>query len=273
MPSTEFHVPTIAFAPLPPTPTPPTGSCTYTHAGYSVLASASGPLEASRRDLLPESAVLEVNLRPSSGPGGPRERHIEGTLHGVLKPLLDLNAHPRCVIQITLQVLRTPAEATGTAGSYQQQQHGGGFVPELPALMNAAVCALLDGNVAMVGVAMGVVVGSYEGLERDNDSDADDPDVTMEEEHAYRVVILSNEKQVEEARRTGAGMHAFAFTGKGEMLLAESEGIFGFEAWENAAKAAKMICCGEKGARKDCLIEWLRAQIGGELAKRRRWRE
>jgi exosome complex component RRP46 len=46
------------------------GSATYTHAGYTVVGTVNAPLEAQRRDELPEEAFLEVNLRPASGTGG-----------------------------------------------------------------------------------------------------------------------------------------------------------------------------------------------------------
>lgn len=47
------------------------GSASYTTTtGYSILASINGPIEAQRRDELPEQAFLEVTVRPSSGSGG-----------------------------------------------------------------------------------------------------------------------------------------------------------------------------------------------------------
>lgn len=46
------------------------GSAAYAWHGYAVVASVNGPLEAQRRDELPDEAVLEVHVRPASGGGG-----------------------------------------------------------------------------------------------------------------------------------------------------------------------------------------------------------
>lgn len=46
------------------------GSATYSHAGYTITASANGPLEAQRRDEHPYEALVDVVVRPASGVGG-----------------------------------------------------------------------------------------------------------------------------------------------------------------------------------------------------------
>ena len=43
------------------------GSVELSFNGYKVLAAVNGPLEASRRDELPDEAALEVVVRPVSG--------------------------------------------------------------------------------------------------------------------------------------------------------------------------------------------------------------
>lgn len=59
--------PTATLHPLPRAD----GSASYTTpSGYSILASLNGPIEAQRRDELPEEAFLEVIVRPESGSGG-----------------------------------------------------------------------------------------------------------------------------------------------------------------------------------------------------------
>lgn len=213
-------------------------------------------------------------MRPPTGPGGPRERHLERTVHSTLAPLLDLRAHPRCMVQVVLQLLRTPEDKeSAEPGS----QHAGS-VGVLPHLVNAGVLALLDANMRMTGIALGVVVGSWESKQSasydgsSSDGDSGDSDVDMGEEGELRIAVLSEEKAADEATRTGAGVHAFVFTGKGEMLLAESEGCFGFEAWEGAAKAAQRAICGGKGSGEG-LVRWLRGEVGEELKRRRRWRD
>ena len=46
------------------------GSITYSHSGYTVLATVNGPVEVQRKDEIPEEAAIEVNIRPVSGAGG-----------------------------------------------------------------------------------------------------------------------------------------------------------------------------------------------------------
>lgn len=63
---TGYFPPTITFNTLPHAD----GSVTYEGQGYTVVGAVNGPLEAQRRDELPDEAFLEVNLRQASGPGG-----------------------------------------------------------------------------------------------------------------------------------------------------------------------------------------------------------
>lgn len=46
------------------------GSAIYSHAGYTVTASANGPIEAQRRDEDPYEALVDVIVRPAAGVGG-----------------------------------------------------------------------------------------------------------------------------------------------------------------------------------------------------------
>lgn len=46
------------------------GSATYSHAGYTITASANGPIEAQRRDEDPDEATVDVVVRPAAGVGG-----------------------------------------------------------------------------------------------------------------------------------------------------------------------------------------------------------
>jgi len=63
---TQQTLPKATLRALPETD----GSATYTTpSGYSILASINGPIEAQRRDELPEEAYLEVIVRPESGSG------------------------------------------------------------------------------------------------------------------------------------------------------------------------------------------------------------
>lgn len=46
------------------------GSATFSQNGYTVIGAVNGPMEVSRRDELPESAYVEVMVRPAAGVGG-----------------------------------------------------------------------------------------------------------------------------------------------------------------------------------------------------------
>lgn len=46
------------------------GSATYSYAGYTVIGAVNGPIEAQKRDELPEEAIVDVIVRPAAGVGG-----------------------------------------------------------------------------------------------------------------------------------------------------------------------------------------------------------
>lgn len=58
--------PEATLSPLPKAD----GSATYSYAGYTVTASANGPIEAPRRDEHPYEALVDVVVRPAAGIGG-----------------------------------------------------------------------------------------------------------------------------------------------------------------------------------------------------------
>ena len=104
------------------------GSAAYSHNGYTILATVNGPIEAQRRDELPEEAVVDVVVRPAAGFGGidvsqwpcaalltvcpgVREKYLGTLVQSVLRHVILVSAHPRNLIQITLQVISTPEHA------------------------------------------------------------------------------------------------------------------------------------------------------------------
>jgi exosome complex component RRP46 len=46
------------------------GSATFSQNGFTVIGAINGPLEVTRRDELPEEAVVDVIVRPAAGVGG-----------------------------------------------------------------------------------------------------------------------------------------------------------------------------------------------------------
>ena len=115
------------------------GSATFTSNGYSVIAAVSGPIEVQRRDELPEEAAIDVAIRPAAGVGGKdrchsnhdpssmlltyligvRERHLESILQSTLRHVILVSAHPRTLIQVTLQIVSSK-EGSFNAGDTPQ---------------------------------------------------------------------------------------------------------------------------------------------------------
>ncbi|KAK5170446.1 exosome non-catalytic core subunit rrp46 [Saxophila tyrrhenica] len=226
------------------------GSATHTTPLFTILAAANGPLEVSRRDELPEEAAIEVNVRPCSGVGGPRERWMEGVITSLLKSLVLVNMYPRTLVQVTLQVTKEP----GMGGLKRAVKD----VALLAGLGNAAFAALVDAGVALGGT---MVVGL--GVAREGE-----------------VVVEPGEKEL-----LGCGsVHAVAWGMRGEMLMAESAGRFGVEEWEGVAGRLRGdamgaikndeedgddVMDGEVGQKEP----WLRQALGESVRDAGAWRE
>jgi exosome complex component RRP46 len=224
------------------------GSATYTDSLFSVLAAVNGPVEVSRRDELPEEATIEVNVRPGSGIGGPRERWLESVVHSLLRSIVLVHLHPRTLVQVTLQVVREPGV---------KFLKGRGEVAILPALANAAFLALVDGGLPLdttVNAAL-VAVG------KNGD-----------------VVVGPVAEELEVCQ----SVHAMAFGFNGEMLLDESTGSFELEAWKAVADKAAERCAaafaddGEDEAMANGDVEqepWLRQALEEKVKDANSWRE
>lgn len=111
------------------------GSASFSYHGYAVTAAVNGPIEAPRRDENPFEALVDVIVRPAAGVGGkgqivsyslrsqfPRldancsrkgtaERQLESILQAAIRQLIPIRNFPRCMIQVTLQVMETPENA------------------------------------------------------------------------------------------------------------------------------------------------------------------
>lgn len=224
------------------------GSATFSTDLYSVLAAVNGPVEVSRRDELPEEAAVEVNIRPSSGVGGPRERWLESVVTAVLRSVLLVHMHPRTLIQVTLQITRGPS--LKLKGAVKD-------VSVLPSLVNAAYMALVDGGLPLQStVAAALLAVSSE------DSISDEP----------------AEKELIRCK----SVHAFVYNQHREMLLNESTGRFDLDVWEEVADQAEKTCmaamapAGEDEAMANGAAEaipWLRQELEGKAEDSVAWRE
>ena len=122
------------------------GSATYSHAGYSIACGINGPIEVQRKDELPEEATIDVAVRPAYGVGGIfpspslftigslklilffctgiRERWFEDITRKTLRRVILVEAHPRTLVQVTLQVIATPREDDVLGGLAQADSVG-----------------------------------------------------------------------------------------------------------------------------------------------------
>lgn len=188
------------------------GSATFSQNGYSVLGAVNGPLEVQRRDELPEEAAIEVNVRPASGVGSPKERHLETLIHNTLRHVILVRNHPRTLIQVTLQVLTVPE------GDTADDRSRSSVLSILPALLQASILSLVSASIPLSTTFASTILAV-------SPSNA--------------LIATPSVKDLTSA----TSLHVFAFAPKGDLLLAESEGAFDLDTWEQLHDAAAQICC------------------------------
>ncbi|CAK4032067.1 Hypothetical predicted protein [Lecanosticta acicola] len=224
------------------------GSTAVSSGLYTVIAGVNGPVEVQRRDELPEEAAVEVNIRPSSGIGGPRERWLESVVQSVLKNVILVNMHPRTLIQITLQVTKQPSnKLLRTTGD----------ISVIPTLLNTAFTALVDG-----GIPLATTMSSTLAIVN----------------NAGSVMVEPQEKDLE----SYSSIHAMAFDSHGQELLDQSSGIFSMDTWDEVADAARRACVaaiastGEDEAMADGDASgepWLRKALQSQAVAANSWRD
>jgi len=207
------------------------GSATFSQDGYTVMAAVNGPIEVQRRDELPEEAAVDVIVRPATGVGGTRERHLEAILQSTLRQIVLIHNFPRTLIQITLQILSTPSNEASNAKITQTSS----ILPLLPTLLQTSVLALLSAALPLAMTLTSTVIAI--------------------EENGSTTTLYRNPSplQIQQAAST----HVFSFTSHRQLLLAESEGEFSLKEWNNACKVAERLCCGDdqddlNAMRDDC---------------------
>ncbi|EON69572.1 hypothetical protein W97_08832 [Coniosporium apollinis CBS 100218] len=237
----------------------PDGSATHSQNGYTIIGAVNGPIEVQRRDEIPDEAAIEVNVRPATGVGSPKERRIEQVLTTLLRNIILTHDYPRTLIQLTLQILSTPSTHSTLPSASS--------LPVLPALINTAYATLLAGSIRLSTTLAAVLVAVPKRFGK-GEAVIVDPDPE------------EGGSELEAVARKG-GLHVFAFDGRGEAVLAESEGDFGIEDWEEACEAARGVCCGlqdespdvmEVEGAKRSMVRGLRELVKGEVEKEGRWR-
>ncbi|KAF2666939.1 hypothetical protein BT63DRAFT_324590 [Microthyrium microscopicum] len=210
----------------------PDGSATHTAHGHTITAAVNGPLEVPRRDELPEEATVELHIRPATGISTIRERSLELLLEPTIRRLIRTETYPRTLIQLTLQILRSESSSTNT-------------LTQVPALLGAAMLALLDGGVALRTTVVPALAVTARG---------------------QGAVLVDD---VTEYEGEWDGTHVFGITGEGKVILAKSEGSFGVEEWKDAcAVAVQGIMEGEE---EDSDEEMYGDGDGGKQETGREW--
>ncbi|KAG6018857.1 hypothetical protein E4U41_003536 [Claviceps citrina] len=195
------------------------GAASFSHGGYAVTAAVNGPVEAPRRDENPFEALIDVVVRPAAGVGGTAERQLEAIVQAALRQLIPVRDFPRCTIQVTLQVMETPANAYQNEKLVQAQLN----LTMIPALLHAAVLGLLTAAVPLKTIAVATTLAiAPEGKD---------------------IVVDPSTEQAGRAQ----SIHALAFTSGDEVLLAESSGSFTVEEWGRVLELGQRICCQDQG--------------------------
>ena len=132
------------------------------------------------------------------------------------------------------------------------------YLTVLPALINATCLALLD-----AGVPMRCIFGSTL--------------IVVDRENSLNTQPGS--KSFEDAQ----SLHVLAFSSKGELLLAESEGAFSLAQWTEVEKKAKVICLDSdagsamiidsSAAQSVGLVESVRQMVQNKAQSDNRWRD
>ncbi|KAH8692598.1 putative exosome complex subunit Rrp46 [Talaromyces proteolyticus] len=200
------------------------GSAAYNcpASGFQILAAVTGPVELpGRRDAQkPEEATLEVLVKPGTAQGAIGERYVEDILKTLLgRVVLGRDkGFPRRGIVITLLVLG------GSGGG--KIQRGESYLPILPALLHAALLALLSAAIPMSMTYTAVALA-----------------VT----NANQIVRDPSPSEC----KTAKSLHTLAFSSKGHLLLNESQGSFDFDTWDLVYDRAYSICRGTKVSGAD----------------------
>ena len=158
-------------------------------------------------------------------------------LHRAFKQLILTTAHPRTLVQITLQILQSPGSATKSP----HQSHS--LSPYLSHCLNAGLLALLDGNVPMKSLALAV------------ESSMINP--AQKETRGYYVF----------GYMVNGGMILAEGRSNDDRSDIVEDGPPGFDIneWENAAQNAQRAC-------QYLMDEWLRPFVSKTITQKNAWR-
>lgn len=244
MPAVSSSEATVSFLPLHSAD----GSAIFEQDGFSIIGSVNGPIEIMKRDEHPEEAVVDVVVRPAVGVGGTRERHLESIIQPTLRQLILIQNYPRTLIQVTLQIAKTPSNETRSPKLYQASSN----LLILPALLHSAVLTLLSASTPIAKTLSSTILA------------------TNGKEGIIRNPTLI---QIQEAK----SIHAFAFSTFKELLLAESEGSFSIGEWEELYEIAEQLCCGvaeddPTQEQMQSMHQFIQSALREKIADEMRWK-
>ncbi|KAI1148640.1 hypothetical protein F4825DRAFT_89861 [Nemania diffusa] len=235
------------------------GSATYSYAGYTVIGAVNGPIEAQKRDELPEEAIIDVVVRPAAGVGGTRERHLESLLQSTLRQIILVNNFPRTLIQIVLQITVTPENEYVNGKLVQASVN----LPVVPALLQTAILSLLSASLPMTATLTSTCIA------------------IISEDGQRQIITNPTARQIEQSQ----SCHVLAFTSQDELILAESEGAFTMKEWDDVYNTAHRQCCttatvdnadtlmGEEGIPTDAdLKRFIRSTVEQKTASDLYWK-
>ncbi|KAG8421505.1 exosome non-catalytic core subunit rrp46 [Metarhizium acridum] len=202
------------------------GSATFSYCGYVVTAAVNGPIEAPRRDENPFEALIDVVVRPAAGVGDTAERQLESILQAALRQLIPIRNFPRCMIQVTLQIMEAPENAYQNTKLLQAQSN----LAIIPALFHAAILGLLTAAVPLKTIATATTLAIPAG--------------------SGALIIDPSPEESAQAR----SLHALAFTSHDELLLAESSGSFSIEDWDRVLETGQRVCCRDQESGLDAAM-------------------
>ncbi|KAL8637286.1 MAG: hypothetical protein Q9228_005428 [Teloschistes exilis] len=233
------------------------GSASYTSNGYSITVAVNGPIEVQKRDEIPEEAAIDVVIRPATGVGGVRERHLESIVEKTLRQVIIVSAHPRTLIQVVLQVVTTTPKSNASGNLDQSASN----LPLLPALLQSSILALLSTSLPLYMTLTSTLVAVSDSGEL-----VADPSAVVTEAATSR--------------------HVLGFSSHGGLVVAESEGAFSIETWEQVYDRAEGICRGSsmvdvdrtgdtnmQSSGQGDLEDALKETIKIKTAKDQRWKD
>lgn len=185
-----------------------------------------------------------------------KERHLETSLHAILREIILVQHHPRTLIQIIIQILALPPESE--IPSHQSASN----ITILPYLLEVAQLALLQSSLPLSGTLSTNLVAVLSSSSSSSSPSSSTTDPSSKKKSTSEIIANPTPKEIAKA----GSLHAVAYKMPNqEMLLLESEGSFTMQEWKEAVTVAEGLCEGDQESLKEILKR--------EVQEKGRWRE